>query len=502
MSWNITARSRAEWEDAAAGVKPEGRALIDGKFVDSVNGCSFDDISPIDGKVVATVARCDSADADIAVASARAAFDAGIWRHTDPKHRKLVLRRFSELIRADAERLAILETLDVGKPILNSVNVDVALAADCIAYYAEFADKLFDEIAPTGPNDLALVRREPLGVVAAIVPWNYPLIITAWKVGPALLAGNSVVLKPAEQSPLTAIRVGELALEAGLPPGVLNVLPGFGEEAGKPLALHPDVDMVGFTGSTEVGKLMMRYSGESNLKRVALELGGKSPHVVMADADLAAAAEGIAWGIYYNQGETCHAGSRVIVHESVKDALIAEIARVAHASIPIGHPFDPATQMGAMIDQRQMERVLGYIESGRRDGAELALGGNRVMQDTGGYYIEATILDRVTPDMSVSRDEIFGPVLTVTSFETEAEAMRLANDTIYGLAGAVWTADMNVAHRLSNGIRAGTVWVNTFDKATLATPFGGFKQSGFGRDRSPHAIDKYVDMKTIWTAYR
>jgi gamma-glutamyl-gamma-aminobutyraldehyde dehydrogenase len=339
-------------------------------------------------------------------------------------------------------------------------------------------------------------------VVGLVVPWNFPLLMACWKLGPALAVGNSVVLKPAEQSPLTAIRVGELALEAGLPPGVLNVLPGFGEEAGKPLALHPDVDMVGFTGSTEVGKLMMRYSGESNLKRVALELGGKSPHVVMADADLAAAAEGIAWGIYYNQGETCHAGSRVIVHESVKDALIAEIARVAHASIPIGHPFDPATQMGAMIDQRQMERVLGYIESGRRDGAELALGGNRVMQDTGGYYIEATILDRVTPDMSVSRDEIFGPVLTVTSFETEAEAMRLANDTIYGLAGAVWTADMNVAHRLSNGIRAGTVWVNTFDKATLATPFGGFKQSGFGRDRSPHAIDKYVDMKTIWTAYR
>jgi gamma-glutamyl-gamma-aminobutyraldehyde dehydrogenase len=338
-------------------------------------------------------------------------------------------------------------------------------------------------------------------VVAAIVPWNYPLIISGWKIGPALLAGNSVVLKPAEQSPLSGIRLGQLALEAGIPPGVLNVLPGFGEEVGKPLALHPDVDMVCFTGSTEVGKLMMRYSGESNLKRVALECGGKSPHIVMADADLADAASAIAWGIYYNQGETCHAGSRVIVHASVKDRLIAEIAKVA-ATITLGHPFDPDTQMGAMIDQGHMERVLGYIEAGRRDGATVALGGARAFAETGGYYIEATVLDGVHPDMSVSREEIFGPVLTVTTFEHEAEAVRLANDTIYGLAGAVWTSDMNVAHRVSHAIHAGSVWVNTYDKSSLATPFGGFKQSGFGRDRSPHAIDKYTDFKTIWTAYK
>jgi len=333
------------------------------------------------------------------------------------------------------------------------------------------------------------------------VPWNYPLIISAWKLGPALLGGNSVVLKPAEQSSLSAIRLAQLAVEAGLPPGVLNVVTGYGEEAGKALALHNDVDMISFTGSTEVGKLMLRYAGESNLKRVALECGGKSPHVVMADADLEAAASGIAWGIYYNQGETCHAGSRVIVHESVREALIEGIEKVA-ATITLGHPFEPSTQMGALIDQGHMNRVLGYIASGIAEGAKVAFGGRQVMQDSGGYYVEATVLDAVQPSMKVAQEEIFGPVLTVSTFREEAEALAKANDSIYGLAAAVWTADMNVAHRMSNALRGGTVWVNTYDRSSLATPFGGFKQSGFGRDRSPHAIDKYMDFKTIWTAYK
>src|ERR1700722_832503 len=497
----LATRTRSEWEHIAAPLRPEGRAFINGKFVAARDGRVFDKKSPIDGRVFAQVARCSPGDVDDAVAAARAAFDAGAWRRTDPKERKRVLLRFAELIRGDLERLAMLETLDVGKPIINSVDVDVPKAADTIAYYAEFADKLYDEVAPTGPNDLALIRREPLGVVAAVVPWNYPLIITSWKLGPALLTGNSVILKPAEQSPLSAIRLAELGAAAGLPPGVLNVVPGFGEETGRPLALHGDVDMVSFTGSTEVGKLMLRYAGESNMKRVSLECGGKSPHVVMKDADIDAAASGIAWGIYYNAGETCHAGSRVIVHESVKDALVDAIAKVA-TTIPLGHPFEPATQMGALIDQGHMQRVLGYIDSGISQGARVALGGKRAFEEFGGYYVEATVLDGVHADMRVSREEIFGPVLTVTTFKDEAEAIRLANDTIYGLAAAVWTSDMNVSHRLSGALRAGTVWVNTFDRSSLATPFGGFKQSGFGRDRSYHAIDKYADLKTIWTAYK
>jgi gamma-glutamyl-gamma-aminobutyraldehyde dehydrogenase len=500
MSTSLHGRDRATWQAAAAALAIEGRSFIDGRLVAARSARTFERTSPIDGRVIATIARGESADVDVAVASARAAFERGDWRRTDPKERKRVLLRFAELIRGDLERLALLETLDVGKPILNSVNVDVPFAADCIAYYAEFADKLYDEVAPTAGHELALVRREPLGVIGAIVPWNYPLIISAWKLGPALLAGNSVVLKPAEQSSLSAIRLAELAVEAGLPPGVFNVLTGFGEEAGKPLALHPDVDMISFTGSTEVGKLMMRYAGESNMKRVALECGGKSPHVVMADADLEAAASGIAWGIFYNMGETCHAGSRVMVHESVREALIAGIEKVA-ATITLGHPFDPATQMGALIDHGHMKRVLGYIESGIGEGARVAFGGRQALESTGGYYVEATVLDGVKPAMRVAREEIFGPVLTVSAFRTEAEALAMANDSIYGLAAAVWTTDMNVAHRMSNALRGGTVWVNTYDRSSLATPFGGFKQSGFGRDRSPHAIDKYVDFKTIWTAY-
>ncbi len=501
MTDSLPGRDRAAWQAKAAALSIEGRAFIDGAYVEARSGRRFDDVSPIDGRVVAKVARCEAVDVDAAVVAARAAFERGDWRRTDPKERKRVLLRFAELIRGDLERLALLETLDVGKPILNSINVDVPFAADCIAYYAEFADKLYDEIAPTAPNETALIRREPLGVVGAIVPWNYPLIITAWKLGPALLAGNSVVLKPAEQSPLSAIRLAQLGLDAGLPPGVLNVVPGFGEEAGKPLGLHPDVDMISFTGSTEVGKLMMRYAGESNLKRVALECGGKSPHVVMADADLEAAASGIAWGIYYNMGETCHAGSRVIVAAPVKDALLAAIEQVAR-TITLGHPFDPATQMGALIDQGHLGRVLGYIEAGVREGARIAFGGRQAFADSGGFYVEATVLDGVRPTMKVAREEIFGPVLTVSAVSDEAQALREANDTIYGLAAAVWTSDINVAHRLSNALRGGTVWVNTYDRSSLATPFGGFKQSGFGRDRSPHAIDKYADLKTIWTAYK
>jgi gamma-glutamyl-gamma-aminobutyraldehyde dehydrogenase len=500
MSINAATRDRRSWERLSATLAPQGRAFIAGRPVDAFDGRVFEDVSPIDGKGICQVARCGAAEVDAAVNAARASFEGGAWRAMEPKERKKILRRFAELIRADVDRLALLETRDVGKPIANSVSVDVANCADCIEYYAEFADKLYDEVAPTGPNDLALVRREPLGVIAAIVPWNYPLIISCWKVGPALLTGNSVVLKPAEQSPLSGIRLGELACEAGVPPGTFNVVPGFGEEAGKALALHADVDLITFTGSTEVGRLMLRYAADSNLKRVALECGGKTPQVVFADADLEAAAYGIAWGIYYNSGETCHAGSRLIVHESVREALLEAIRRVT-ATITLGHPLEPTTQMGALIDQGHMQRVLGYIDSGVRDGAHIALGGRQALKETGGFYVEATVLDGVRADMKVAREEIFGPVLCVMSFSDEADAVRLANDTPYGLAAAVWTSNMNLAHRVSGALRGGTVWVNAFDRSTMATPFGGFKLSGSGRDRSPHALDKYCDLKTIWTAY-
>jgi acyl-CoA reductase-like NAD-dependent aldehyde dehydrogenase len=500
MSTAIAQRERAGWERLSASLRPEGRAFIAGRAVAAADGRVFDDVSPIDGRTICQVARCGAADVQAAVAAARSSFETGPWRRMEPRERKRILRRFAEGIRADVERLALLETLDVGKPIHNSVGVDVANCADCIEYYAEFADKLYDEVAPTGPHDLALIRREPLGVVAAIVPWNYPLIISCWKIGPALLTGNSVVLKPAEQSPLSGIRLAQIAAEAGVPPGTLNVVPGFGEEAGKALATHPDVDLITFTGSTEVGRLMLRYAGESNLKRVALELGGKTPQVVFRGADLKSAAEGIAWGIYYNSGETCHAGSRLIVHESVREALLQEIRRVT-ATITLGHPLEPTTQMGALIDEGHMRRVLSYIEGGIRDGARLTLGGHQALKESGGFYVEATVLDDVRPEMKVAREEIFGPVLSVMTFKEEAEAVRLANDTPYGLAAAVWTADMNLAHRVSSALRGGTVWVNAFDRSTMATPFGGFKLSGSGRDRSPHAIDKYCDLKTVWTAY-
>jgi gamma-glutamyl-gamma-aminobutyraldehyde dehydrogenase len=494
--------TREGWTARAAALKIEGRAFIDGVYVPTLDGATFAKISPIDGKAFAHVADCGEADIDRAVNAARTAFESGVWRNADPLHRKTVLLRFAGLIRENVDHLALLETLDVGKVIANSLNVDVPFCANCIQYYAELADKLYDEIAPLGPSDVAMVRREPLGVIGAIVPWNYPLIIAAWKIGPALVAGNSVVLKPAEQSPLASLVLGRLAKEAGVPDGVLNVVPGFGEKAGKPLALHQDVDMIAFTGSTEVGKLMMIYAGQSNMKRVALECGGKSPHVVMPDAELDAAAEAITWGVYYNQGETCHAGSRVLVHSSVRAALVEKIAAAQRGQIPLGHPFDANAGLGAMVDERQMQRVLGYVELGVEEGARVAHGGRRALVETGGFYVEPTILDGATNNMRIAQEEIFGPVVVVVPFESEAEAVRLANDTIYGLAAAVWTRDMNAAHRLSSAIRAGTVWVNTYDRSSLATPFGGFKQSGFGRDRSPHAIDKYMDFKTIWTSYR
>ncbi|SOC43516.1 gamma-glutamyl-gamma-aminobutyraldehyde dehydrogenase [Rhizobium subbaraonis] len=496
-----TRYSRDYWEKLLAGLRLEGRHFIDGDYRMSLSGETFTRIRPMDGRPGGVLSRGNAADIDAAVAAARAAFASGVWRHKDPGEKKKIMLRWAELIRTHGEELAMLETIDVGKPVMASLNVDVRLCADGIQYYAEMIDKMYDEIAPTGPKARALVRKVPLGVVGAITPWNYPMIIDAWKLGPAIAAGNSVVLKPAEQSSLSALRLAGLAVEAGLPAGVLNVVTGYGEETGKPLALHMDVDMIAFTGSTEVGRLIMGYAAQSNVKRVALELGGKSPLVVFEDADLDAAASAVAWGCFYNSGETCHASTRLIVQRSVQDRLIGKIREVSDREIALKHPLDPSAQIGALIEEAHMEKVLGMVAAGEREGARRAFGAERVLSETGGYYVSPGVFVDVSNDMSLARQEIFGPVLAAIAFDTEEEALAIANDTIFGLAGAVFTKDMDRAHRFSESLHAGTVWINTYDMSNFATPFGGFKQSGFGRDRSVHAIDKYCDYKTIWQQF-
>lgn len=492
--------TRAYWEKLGQELKIEGRNFINGAFVDALSGQTFVRIRPMDGKPGATLARSNAADIDLAVKAARESFESGVWRHKEPLERKKIMLKWVELIRQHAEELAMLETFDVGKPVMASLTVDVRLCADGIQFYAEMIDKMYDEIAPTGPKARALVRKVPLGVIGAITPWNYPMIIDGWKLGPSIAAGNSVVLKPAEQSSLSAIRLAALAHEAGIPAGVLNVVTGYGEETGKPLALHPDVDMIAFTGSTEVGKLIMGYAAQSNLKRVALELGGKSPLIVFDDADLDAAASAAAWGCFYNSGETCHASTRLLVQRSIQDKLVAKIEEVAR-TITLDHPFEPSAAIGALIEEEHMKKVLSMIADGEKEGARRAFGAERALSETGGYYVSPGVFVDASNDMRIARQEIFGPVMVSIPFDTEEEALKMANDTIYGLAGAVFTTNMDRAHRVSEAIHAGTVWINTYDMSNFATPFGGFKQSGFGRDRSVHAIDKYCDYKTIWQQF-
>jgi acyl-CoA reductase-like NAD-dependent aldehyde dehydrogenase len=490
--------SLADWKGLVDGLSIRTQAFVGGEYVDAASGETFECVNPADNSVITRVAATDSEDVDRAVAAARRAFEKGSWSRMAPAARKDVLFRFADLIRTHQDELAALETIDMGKPIADSTTIDIPGAARCIAWYAEAIDKVYDEVAPTSHDSIGLITREPVGVVACVVPWNFPLLMAAWKIAPALATGNSVILKPSEKSPLTAIRVAELAAEAGIPEGVFNVVPGFGQTAGKALALHDDVDCIAFTGSTAVGKMILGYSAQSNMKRVWLECGGKSPNIVFADCpDLDAAAQAAGFGIFFNQGEMCSAASRLLVEDSIRDEFLEKLVAFA-ATMQPGNPLDPDTRMGAIVDHAQFDTVMGYIEKGQQEGATLKVGGNRALEETQGWYVAPTIFDDVRNDMTIAQQEIFGPVLSTIAFDSAEEALAYGNDVRYGLAAAVWTRDINKAHRVAKSLRAGTVWINCYDAGDLTVPFGGFKESGNGRDKSLHALDKYVELKTTW----
>lgn len=473
-----------------------GKLLIEGKWVDGMGETSV--LSPIDGRVLTTIATAAATDVARACASARAAFDDGRWSRLAPAARKAVLHRLADLIEKQSVELAVLGVRDNGTEISLALKAEPGSAAGTFRYYAEAIDKVYGEVAPTAPNVLGLIHREPVGVVGAIVPWNFPLMIGAWKVAPALAMGNSVVLKPAETASLTLLRLAELALEAGVPPGVFNVVTGPGRVTGEALALSPNVDVLVFTGSGATGRRLLQYSAQSNLKRCYLELGGKSPNVVFADApDLGAAAKAAANAIFRNAGQVCVAGSRLLVEASVHDAFVAELTAATRKLRP-GNPLQLDTQFGAVNSLTQLQGNLGFVTDAAREGGEIVTGGARALVETGGYYMDPTIVTGVRPEHRLYREEVFGPVLAVTPFQDEAEALRLANASDFGLAAGVWTGNLSRAHRMVRGIRSGVVHVNTYGGADVTVPLSGMKQSGNGADKSLHALEKYTDLKTAW----
>ena len=472
------------------------KLLIDGQWRDSVSGKTFETINPATEEVIAEVAEGDKADIDLAVKAARRAFDSGPWRKTDARDRGRLLYKLAELIERDIDALAELETLDNGKPIRESRHVDLPLVVDCIRYYAGWADKIHGQTIPIRGNYFCYTKREPVGVAGQIIPWNFPMLMIAWKWGPALAAGCTVVLKPAEQTPLTALRMGALALEAGFPAGVVNIVPGYGETAGDALVKHPGVDKIAFTGEGRTAQIIMRNAAET-MKRITFELGGKSPNIVFADADLDAAVEGSILGLYLNQGQCCCAGSRLFVQDTIHDAFVDKLAAKVKAR-KLGDPFDPATEMGPQVDRAQYDKILSYIAKGRDEGARCVTGGDPVGGK--GFFVQPTVFADVKDTMAIATDEIFGPVLSVIKFKEVEEVITRANTTDYGLAAAVWTRDIGKAHAIADRIRAGTVWVNCYDVLDAAAPFGGFKRSGIGRELGEKALDNYTELKTVTVA--
>ncbi len=490
---------RAGWAARAAVLNIDAGLFIDGRGCAALAGESFDVVNPADGSVVAQVALGTAADIDRAVASAKAAWDDGRWRHMAPRRRMDIFRRFADLVEAAAADLALLETLSMGKPVADALGIDLPETVVTIRYFGECIDKVAGQVTSSPHDAVHMVAREPLGVVGAISAWNYPLLMATWKVAPALAAGNCVVLKPAQQAPLSCLRLAQLFVAAGGPPGVFNVVAGSGQGAGRALALHPDVAKISFTGSTAVGKQLMIYAGQSNLKRVSLETGGKSPQIFMPDLhDLDAAVDAAVRGIYDNAGQVCNAGSRLLVHDDIHDAFVERFVRRAAVLYASGDPLDPATTLGPMVSRRQQRDVLGCIDTGVREGAQLAFGGTADQARPGGAYVLPTLFTGVTPAMAVGREEIFGPVASLFRFTGEDEAIALANDSIYGLAASVWTADVTCAHRMVKALEAGVVWVNCFGDGDMTQPFGGYKQSGNTRDKSLECLAGYMQSKSAW----